>query len=134
MKDAHSSVPYVVFHHLGVSDAVVNVIGGVLEDASGAESTFVRTINEVLANRRQILFVQVLFPLEFILTVGKTTAKSVRLIVTDLTFEPELAKLCLDLPLPLHWSALHFAFLRDFLTFSQVLLQALIEGRLIALT
>ena len=43
LKDAHGGVADVVFHHLGVGDAVFDVVGGVLEYASGAVLALVRT-------------------------------------------------------------------------------------------
>lgn len=77
MKDAHCSVADVILHHLTVGDSLFDVLSRVLENASGTIKTLVRTVDEVLANRSQVLLVQVLFPLKFLLSVGEPTAHSI---------------------------------------------------------
>jgi len=77
LKDAHGRVPDVVLHHLRIADAIMNVMRGVLEDASGAKRALVRTVNEVLADRRQILLVKSFLTLQFMLSMGKPTSKAI---------------------------------------------------------
>jgi triphosphoribosyl-dephospho-CoA synthetase len=55
----------------------MNVMRGVLEDASGAKRALVRTVNEVLADRRQILLVKSFLTLQFMLSVGESTPKAI---------------------------------------------------------
>jgi hypothetical protein len=57
-------------------------------------------LQEVLANRRQILSAESLLLLKLVLSVRKATALVFLQVFTSLTLEPELAQLGLDLFLP----------------------------------
>ena len=71
-----------------------------LEDASGSIQTFVRIVHEVLADRRQILFVQILLSLELLLTMGKAAALSVGLVLAGEPFQPKTAEFGLHFSFP----------------------------------
>ena len=105
LKDAHGCVPDVVLHHQTIRDPRLDVPTGVLENASGSERTFVRIVHEVLANRRQVLFVQVLFSLKLVLPVREAAALAVGLVFAGKPFKPKSAKLGLDLSFPALWLA-----------------------------
>lgn len=100
MKETHCGIPDVVLHHLTVRNPRFNVPTGVLKNASGSVQTFVRIVHEVLANRSQILFVEILLPLELLFAVGKATSLSVVLVLAGKPFKPKTAELCLNFSLP----------------------------------
>jgi len=136
LKDAHGGVADVVLHHLGVGDAVFYIVSRVLEYASGAVLALVRTYDEVLANRRQVLLVQPLFALQLVLAVGKPAALPVGRVLAFEALEPELTKLGFDFALPvfrrtfLLGLAFYFLCLLRWLLLLRILLQVLRERSL----
>jgi hypothetical protein len=86
--------------HSGVVLALANVISGVLEDASLAVRALGGVVQEVLANRGQVLAAQTFLLLELVLAVGKPTALLLLAVFAVLAVEPEAAELSLDLFFP----------------------------------
>jgi hypothetical protein len=56
--------------------------------------------DEILANRSQVLFVQALFTLKLMLSMSKPATLFFILVVTNFSFKPKLAELCLYFCLP----------------------------------
>lgn len=100
LEKSHSSVAGVVLNHIGVILAFTNVIGWVLEDASLAVGALGRMLEEVFADRGQVLTAESLLLLEFILTVSEATALFLLAVLALHAHEPETAKLGLNLLFP----------------------------------
>ena len=100
LEKSHCSVAGVVLNHIGVVLTLTNVIGWVLEDASLAVSAFGRMLEEVFADRGQVLTAKSLLLLEFILTVSEATALFLLAVLALHAHEPETAKLGLNLLFP----------------------------------
>lgn len=77
-----------------------------LEDASVPICAFLGAVDEILADRGQVLLVQALFGTKLGFAVSKATALALSQVFAGLTLEPVLAKLSLDLALPLFRCAL----------------------------
>ena len=100
LEKSHRRVACVVLSHSGVVLALADVKTGVLEDASLAVCAFGRVVQEVLANRGQVLAAQTLLLLELVLAVGKSTALFLLAVFAVLAVEPEATEFGLDLLLP----------------------------------
>ena len=100
LEKSHCSVAGVVLNHFGVVLTLTNVIGWVLEDASLAVSALGRMLEEVFADRGQVLTAESLLLLEFILTVSEATALFLLAVLALHAHEPETAKLGLNLLFP----------------------------------
>jgi hypothetical protein len=72
----------------------------VLEDASAAIRTLRRMLYEIFTDRCQVLFVQTLLTLHFVLTMGKSTSLPLRQIFAWLALQPKLAKFSFKFSLP----------------------------------
>jgi len=100
LKKSHSSVAGIVLTHLGVALTLTNVICRVLEDASLAVRALRGMLQEVLADRGQVLTAQTLLLLELILAVGKPTTLVLLAVLALQSLEPEAAQLSLHLLFP----------------------------------
>jgi len=100
LEQAHCRVACVVLHHFRVALTRLHIVSGVLEDAPLAVSALRGMLQEVLADRCQVLSAQSLLLLELLLSVRKATALVFLQVFARLALEPELAKLGLDLFLP----------------------------------
>ena len=87
-------------NHIGVVLTLTNVIGWVLEDAPLAVGALGRMLQEVFADRGQVLTAEALLLLELLLTVSKATALFLFTVLALHTHEPETAKLGLNLLFP----------------------------------
>lgn len=77
-----------------------------LEDASVPICAFFGRVDEILADRGQVLLVQALFGTKLGFTVSEATALALSQVFASLSLKPVLAKLSLDLALPLFRCAL----------------------------
>lgn len=100
LEKSHSCVAGVVLNHFFVVLTLTNVIGWVLEDASLAVSALGRMLEEVFADRGQVLTAESLLLLELILTVSEATALFLLAVLAFHAHEPETAKLGLNLLFP----------------------------------
>jgi hypothetical protein len=100
LEKSHCSVAGVVLNHFFVVLTLTNVIGWVLEDASLAVGALGRMLEEVFADRGQVLTAETLLLLEFILTVSEATALFLLAVLALHAHEPETAKLGLNLLFP----------------------------------
>jgi len=100
LEKSHSSVSCVVLHHVAVGLAFSNVEGRVLEDASLAVSALRRMVQEILADRGEVLTGQALFLLELLLAMSEAAALFLLTVFALLAVEPEAAQLGFDLLLP----------------------------------
>jgi hypothetical protein len=100
LEESHGSVAGVVLNHFLVVLTLTNVISWVLEDASLAVGALGRMLQEVFADRGQVLTAEALLFHEFILTVSEATALFLLTVLTLHTHEPETAKLGLNLLFP----------------------------------
>jgi hypothetical protein len=89
---------------MSIALTLANIVSGMLENASLTIRALARILQEVLANRCQVLLAKSLLFLKFILTVSKATALLFLGVGALLTHEPEAAKLGLYLLFP---GALH---------------------------
>ena len=100
LEQSHRSIACVVLHHFRVGLTRLSIVCWVLEDAPLTIRALGGMLQEVLANRRQILSAESLLLLTLVLSVRKATALVFLQVFTSLTLEPELAQLGLDLFLP----------------------------------
>ena len=100
LEKSHCSVAGVILNHFGVVLTLTNVIGWVLEDASLTVGALGGMLEEVFADRGQVLTAESLLLLEFILTVSEATALFLLAVLALHAHEPETAKLCLNLLFP----------------------------------
>ena len=100
LEKSHCSVAGVILNHFGVVLTLTNVIGWVLEDASLTVGALGGMLEEVFADRGQVLTAKSLLLLEFILTVSEATALFLLAVLALHAHEPETAKLCLNLLFP----------------------------------
>jgi len=100
LEKSHCSVAGVILNHFGVVLTLTNVIGWVLEDAPLTVGALGRMLEEVFADRGQVLTAESLLLLEFILTVSEATALFLLAVLALHAHEPETAKLGLNLLFP----------------------------------
>lgn len=100
LEQAHCRVACVVLHHFRVALTRLHIVSGVLEDAPLAISALRGMLQEVLADRCQVLSAQSLLLLELFLSVCEAAALVFLQVFARLALEPELAQLGLDLFLP----------------------------------
>ena len=100
LEKSHCSVAGVILNHFGVVLTLTNVIGWVLEDAPLTVGALGRMLEEVFADRGQVLTAESLLLLEFILAVSEATALFLLAVLALHAHEPETAKLGLNLLFP----------------------------------
>jgi hypothetical protein len=100
LEKSHCSVAGVVLNHFGVVLTLTNVIGWVLEDAPLTVGALGRMLEEVFADRGQVLTAESLLLLELILAVSEATALFLLAVLALHAHEPETAKLGLNLLFP----------------------------------
>ena len=100
LEQAHCRVPCVVLHHFRIALACLHIVGRVLEDASLTVCALRWVLQEVLADRCQVLSAQALLLLKLLLSVREATALVLLEVFAGKTLEPELAQLGLDLLFP----------------------------------
>jgi len=109
LEKSHCSVAGVILNHFGVVLTLTNVIGWVLENASLTVGALGRMLEEVFADRGQVLTAKSLLLLEFILTVSEATALFLLAVLALHAHEPETAKLGLNLLFPAIFNFVIFA-------------------------
>jgi len=101
LEQTHCRVACVVLHHFRVGLTRLHIVCRVLEDASLAIRALRGVLQEVLADRCQVLSAKSLLLLKLVLSVREATALFLLQVFARQTLEPELAQLGLDLFLPL---------------------------------
>jgi len=101
LEQTHCRVACVVLHHFRVALTRLHIVCRVLEDAPLAISALRGVLQEVLADRCQVLSAKSLLLLKLFLSVREATALFLLQVFARQTLEPELAQLGLDLFLPL---------------------------------
>jgi len=86
----------------------LDVMGGVLEDASCPISALTWVVEEILAYRREVLPAESLLLLKFFLTMSESASLILELVLTLLALQVEPAQFSFDLSLP---SRLHLTVL-----------------------
>jgi len=100
LEHSHCRVTCVVLHHFRVVLACANIISRMLEDAPLTIRALGGVLEEILADRRQILSAQTLLLHELVLSVGEATPLVLQEVLAVLALEPEPAQLRLDLLFP----------------------------------
>ena len=100
LEKSHCCVARVVLHHCSVVLSLAHVVSWVLEDASLTIRTLRWVVQEILADRCQVLTAEAFFLLKLVLSVSEAAALLLLAVFARLSIEPELAEFSLDLFLP----------------------------------
>lgn len=101
LKQSHRCVLNILAENVLVALLLVDFERGVLEDTSVPVGALRGVLYEVLANACQVLLVQILLPVQFVLSVREATTLLFVAVVAGHAAEPKLAELGANLRFPL---------------------------------